>query len=280
MRLIALDTATERCSVALWLDGAVQTREVPRAGAASEGILCLIDQLLAESGVALGSLEAVAFGRGPGAFTGVRLAAGVAQGLAFAADLPVLPVSDLKALAQQAFKHHGTPARALVCQDARMGEVYWGCFERLGGSGRYGRHARHVGPEAVGPPSSVQLPRAWGERACDDQSADGHARGDPAWEGPASEGPASEGPASEGPAWESPAWEGQGCCAAGSGFEAHALLADLPGIDPACLWPALRPRALEIAELAAAAGLAAAVPPEQALPVYLRDDVAARTEKT
>jgi tRNA threonylcarbamoyladenosine biosynthesis protein TsaB len=225
MRLIALDTATERCSVALWLDGAVRTREAPRAGAASELILCLIEQVLAESGVALSSLEIIAFGCGPGAFTGVRLAAGVAQGLAFAADLPVLPVSDLQALAQQAFKQDGAPARALACQDARMGEVYWGCFDRLGAI------ARCAGPEAVGAPTSVRLPGAWG---------------------------------------------GRPCCAAGSGFEAHAFLAGMPGIESSCLWPGLRPHAREIAELAASEGLAAAVPPELGLPVYLRDDVATR----
>jgi tRNA threonylcarbamoyladenosine biosynthesis protein TsaB len=226
MKLIALDTATERCSAALWLDGAVHAREAPRACAASELIVCLIGELLAESGAALASLDAVAFGRGPGAFTGVRLAAGVAQGLAFAAGLPVLPVSDLAALAQQAFKQARAPARALVCQDARMGEVYWGCFERVD------RMARLTGSEAVSAPASVRLPVNWGE------------------------GP---------------------CCAIGSGFEAYALLARLPGIEPSWLWPALRPHAVEIAELAAAAGLTSAMPPEQGLPVYLRDEVATRS---
>jgi tRNA threonylcarbamoyladenosine biosynthesis protein TsaB len=225
MRLIALDAATERCSAALWLDGVVRMREAPRAGAASELILCLIGDLLAESGEALAHLDAIAFGRGPGAFTGVRLAAGVAQGLAFAAGLPVLPVSDLAALAQQALKRAPAPARALVCQDARMGEVYWGCFERLGSV------ASLTGSEAIGAPAAVRLPLHWA---------------------------------------------GAPCCGAGSAFEAYALLARLPGIEPSCLWPMLRPHALEIAELAAAEGLARAVPPEQALPVYLRDEVATR----
>jgi tRNA threonylcarbamoyladenosine biosynthesis protein TsaB len=225
VRLIALDTATERCSAALWLDGAVRTREAPRAGAASELILCLIEELFAESGVALASLDAIAFGRGPGAFTGVRLAAGIAQGLAFAAGLPVLPISDLRALAQQALKRAGAPAWALACQDARMGEVYWGCFERLGtGAGL-------VGSEAVGVAASVRLPAHWG---------------------------------------------GGACCGAGSGFEAYAQLAGLPGIEASCLWPGLRPHALEIAELAAAEGLGQAVSPELGLPVYLRDEVATR----
>jgi tRNA threonylcarbamoyladenosine biosynthesis protein TsaB len=228
MRLLALDTATERCSAALWIDGVVRSREAARAGSASELILCLIEELLAESGGALASLDAIAFGRGPGAFTGVRLAAGVAQGLAFAAGLPVLPVSDLAALAHQALKRARAPARALVCQDARMGEVYWGCFERLGGV------ARLSGLEAVGVPASVRLPVQW---------------------------------------------TGSPCCAAGSGFETYHVLAGLPEIDSSCLWPTLRPQALEIAELAVAVGLAAAVPPEQGIPVYLRDEVATRPSR-
>lgn len=225
MRLLALDTATERCSAALWLDGVLSAREAPRSGAASEQILCLIEQLLAESGLALARLDAIAFGRGPGAFTGVRLGAGVAQGLAFAAGLPVVPVSDLRALGQQALKRPGARERVLVCQDARMGEVYWGCCERAGPV------AALIGPEAVGAPASVSLPAAW---------SGGH------------------------------------CCAAGSGFEAYAPLAQLPGIDPECLWPALRPHALEIAELAAVDGPGQWLPPEQGLPVYLRDEVATR----
>src|SRR5208283_533281 len=105
------------------------------------------EELLADSGIALASLDAIAFGRGPGAFTGVRLAAGVAQGLAFALGLPVLPVSDLRALAQQALKHEQASTRALICQDARMGEVYWACFER------FGAVACLTGPEAVGVPA-------------------------------------------------------------------------------------------------------------------------------
>jgi tRNA threonylcarbamoyladenosine biosynthesis protein TsaB len=223
MKLLALDTATERCSAALWLDGAVRTREAPRASAASEQILCLIQELLHESGIALARLDAIAFGRGPGAFTGVRLATGVAQGLAFAAALPVLPVSDLRALALQAFKREAAPARALVCQDARMGEVYWACFERSG------MLLTLLGREAIGVPASVRVPERW---------------------------------------------HGEPWCAAGSGLQAHAPPVGPAGAAPTVCWPELRPHALEIAELAAAEGLANAVPPEQALPVYLRDEVA------
>ena len=82
MKLLALDTATELCSAALWLDGAVRSRESSRTHSHSELILPMIEQLLEEAGVGLAQLDAIAFGRGPGGFTGVRLAAGVAQGLA------------------------------------------------------------------------------------------------------------------------------------------------------------------------------------------------------
>ncbi|WP_151706271.1 tRNA (adenosine(37)-N6)-threonylcarbamoyltransferase complex dimerization subunit type 1 TsaB, partial [Acinetobacter nosocomialis] len=97
--LLALDTATEACSVALLHNGEVTSHYevIPRMHA--QKLLPMIKQLLAESGVALGTVDAIAFGRGPGAFTGVRIAIGVVQGLAFALERPVLPVSNLAALA-------------------------------------------------------------------------------------------------------------------------------------------------------------------------------------
>lgn len=128
MRILAISTSTEYCSAAL-LDGSdLRERDLPPERAAGERILELIDALLAEAGIGLSSLDAIAFGRGPGAFTGVRLAASVTQGLAAAADLPVIPVSDLQAVAQQAFSAPMAPKRMLVCQDARMSEVYWAWF--------------------------------------------------------------------------------------------------------------------------------------------------------
>ncbi|MFO8004168.1 tRNA (adenosine(37)-N6)-threonylcarbamoyltransferase complex dimerization subunit type 1 TsaB [Thioalkalivibrio sp.] len=124
MRLIALETATEACSAALWVDG--ELRWLLEPGAArrhGELILDQVDRLLAEAGLVPGQMDAVAVGRGPGAFTGIRLGLGVAQGLAFAVDCPVIPVSTLAALAQQGADRGARQVLALL--DARMGEVYW-----------------------------------------------------------------------------------------------------------------------------------------------------------
>jgi tRNA threonylcarbamoyladenosine biosynthesis protein TsaB len=155
VKLLALDTSTELCSAALWLEGAVSGREASRERGSGELILPMIDELLAGAGIELRQLDAIAFGRGPGAFTGVRLAAGVAQGLAFAVGLPLLPISDLRALAAQALLLAHAPERALICQDARMGEVYWGCYQRVGNS------VSPVGAEALAAPGDVALPPAW-----------------------------------------------------------------------------------------------------------------------
>jgi tRNA threonylcarbamoyladenosine biosynthesis protein TsaB len=156
VKLLALDTATECCSAALLIGDRLLTREAELVREHAERILPMIDELLAEGGLALSGLDAIAFGRGPGSFTGVRLAASLTQGLAFGAGLGVVPVSDLRALAQRAFDEDGAVTRALVASDARMREVYWACFER-GGDGL----AAACGPEAVAPPERVQLPDGW-----------------------------------------------------------------------------------------------------------------------
>lgn len=127
MNLIAIETATESCSAALSCDGRVIERSEIAPRRHAELILPMIESLLAEAGMSRRQLDAIAVGRGPGAFTGVRLGISVAQGLALGLDVPVLPVSSLAALAQDA--PHGTAA-ILAVIDARMGEVYAGAFRR------------------------------------------------------------------------------------------------------------------------------------------------------
>ena len=128
MNLLAIETATDACSCALSYGGDthLMLEHAPRRHA--ELILGMVDELLGRVGADLSTLAGIAFGQGPGSFTGVRLATGVAQGLAYGAGLPVAPVSTLAALAQGAFRR-GDGRRALIALDARMSEVYWGVFE-------------------------------------------------------------------------------------------------------------------------------------------------------
>jgi tRNA threonylcarbamoyladenosine biosynthesis protein TsaB len=241
VRILALDTATESCSVALLIDGRMITREKLLERGHAEHILPMADEVLAEAAVALGALSAIAFGRGPGAFTGVRLAASVTQGLAFGAGLPVVPISDLRALAQRVLEAEPAVARVLACTDARMREVYWGCFERQEGL------AAPVGDEHVSKPASVTLPATWSGKV--------HACAGPAT-------PERGGPAHR-------------VCGAGSGFAAYPQLRTGVGIEWDSIREELLPRAVEIALLAVPEVAGGRVfPPEQALPVYLRDDVA------
>ena len=148
--LLALDTATEACSVALLHDGKVLSHYevIPRLHA--QRLLPMIKTLLAEAGISLSALDAIAFGRGPGAFTGVRIAIGVVQGLAFGLERPVLPVSNLAVLAQRAFREHNARQVAAAI-DARMDEVYWGCYHEVAGE------MRLLGAEAVLPPERAVL---------------------------------------------------------------------------------------------------------------------------
>jgi tRNA threonylcarbamoyladenosine biosynthesis protein TsaB len=155
MKVLALDTSSGQCSAALLIDGRLIQRAVRTAREHARLILPMVDELLAESGLPLRALDLIAFGRGPGSFTGLRIAAGVTQGLAFGADLPVLPVSSLRALAEQARRRlapQSVSGHALACMDARMGEVYWASYFFEIASG-----IRPATPEQVCAPAAVVI---------------------------------------------------------------------------------------------------------------------------
>lgn len=223
MRLLALDTATEACSAALLIDEDCEERFAIAPRDHARLLLPMAEELLAQAGLRVADLDAVAFGRGPGSFTGVRIAASVTQGIAFAAGLPVLPVSSLAALAHGALARIPPTGRLLAAIDARMDEVYWGAFT-VGDDGL----VVPAGLECVVAPEQVPVPDGTG-------------------------------------------WFGVGT---GWGSYAEALstrLGDaLQGFEAEHF-----PRATSVARIAAIDWQAGrALPPEQALPVYLRDNVA------
>tara|TARA_Y100000748_G_scaffold82040_1_gene67806 strand:- start:4880 stop:5554 length:675 start_codon:yes stop_codon:yes gene_type:complete len=152
--LLALDTATECCSAALLHDGSVTARSevIPRQHA--QRLLPMIEELLGERQLRLQDVDALVFGRGPGAFTGVRIATGMVQGLAFAADKPVIAISNLAALAQRAWREHGIDTVAAAI-DARMDEVYWGLYGLQDGVMQPLDDERVCAPEAVSLPAGV-----------------------------------------------------------------------------------------------------------------------------
>ncbi len=220
LKLLAIETSTDACSAALLCDGQVHDRYQLAPREHGRLILGMVDAVLAEAGLSLKQLDGLAFGRGPGAFTGVRIATGVIQGLAFGADLPVVPVSTLAALAQGAQRQYGA-AKVLAALDARMTEIYWGVYQC----------------DAAG-----LMIEAEAERVCSASHI------------------------------EPPA--GSGWFGIGNGFAAytailHERLGTLTGCDPEAY-----PQARDVAVLGAA-GLAQGhgVSAEQALPVYLRDNV-------
>jgi tRNA threonylcarbamoyladenosine biosynthesis protein TsaB len=222
MRLLAIDTSADACSAALYLDGEVRERFRIEPQRQSDLVLPMMDALLAEAGLRVADLDALAYGRGPGSFTGVRIATGVVQGAAFAAGVPVVAVSTLAALAQGYWRASGH-ARVLAALDARMNEVYWAaCTPDAAGA------MRAIGDERIVPPGAVPLPDDGG-------------------------------------------WHGAGSGWGAFGASLRERLGDRVG--PAD--PEARCRAGDVARIAAvdfAAGRA--VPAEQALPVYLRDQVA------
>ncbi|MEZ5540956.1 MAG: tRNA (adenosine(37)-N6)-threonylcarbamoyltransferase complex dimerization subunit type 1 TsaB [Pseudomonadota bacterium] len=219
--ILAIETATAACSAALTVNGDVLERYALAPRQHATLILPMIEALLVEAGLAVTALDAIAFGRGPGSFTGVRIAASIVQGIAFAAQRPVVPVSTLAALALGAQRASGGTA-ILAALDARKHEVYW-CAYRY----RDGRLQAETA-EVVRAPAAVAVP----------------AHGD---------------------------W-----IAAGSGWAAYgdSLMPRL-GERVVRVLPDLEPSAGDVARLALPAFAdGAAVAPEQALPVYLRNDVA------
>jgi tRNA threonylcarbamoyladenosine biosynthesis protein TsaB len=220
VRILALDTSTEACSVALLLDGAVRLRFQLTERGHAELVLPMVEALLDEAGIALADLDGLAFGRGPGAFTGLRIASGVVQGLALGAGLQVAPVSSLAAVAEQVAAAAGDTV--LVCNDARMGEVYWGVYRRHAD----GSIAALV-PEAVSAPERVGV----------DAPAALHV--------------------------------------AGNALPRYPMLAERLAMAGLQLHDSVYPRADAVARLGArllAEGRGVAA--EEALPVYVRDDVA------
>jgi len=149
MKLLALDTSTEACSAALFVDGKIYQRFEITPKAHTKLLLPMIESLLAEAELNLTQLDALAFGCGPGSFTGLRIATGVVQGLAFGANLPVVPVSTLAALAQKQSK-----ALSFVAMDARIGEIFWGVYQK-----NTDGFVELIGHEAVLPVSEIQFPQ-------------------------------------------------------------------------------------------------------------------------
>ncbi len=231
MNILAIDTATEACSAALYVDGKItaQYQLAPREH--SRLILKMIDTLLAEAGVAVSDLDAIAFGRGPGSFMGLRIAAGVVQGIAFAHDIPVIPISTLKVMAQRAFEQTACK-NILVAIDARMDEVYWGAYY-LDAAAPETMLWKTDGEECVISPDKIDLPGML-------------AQPNASWVG-------------AGTGWESYADR----LLSGDDFTLQAILVD-------CFPSAEVMVKLAVSELQAGNTIKA----EQAIPVYLRNDVA------
>ncbi|PMB55016.1 tRNA (adenosine(37)-N6)-threonylcarbamoyltransferase complex dimerization subunit type 1 TsaB [Coxiella endosymbiont of Rhipicephalus microplus] len=127
-KLLALETATPACSVALWLNGEITQQFEIAPQRHSDILLDRVDKLLSDAGMNLKNLDAIAFGSGPGSFMGIRIATGVAQGIAYGIDLPVIPVSTLQALAQVAYQKIKSE-RVIAGWDARMDSIYWGVYQ-------------------------------------------------------------------------------------------------------------------------------------------------------
>ena len=155
MKLLAVETATEACSAALYIDEEITERFSLTANEHTKLILPMIDTLMSEAGLLPQQLDALAFGCGPGSFTGVRIATGVIQGIAFGADLPVVPISTLAAIAQDYFDSNDNMEQhtAFTAMDARMGEIFWGVYNR----DQFG-YAALIGKEVVTLAEDIAFP--------------------------------------------------------------------------------------------------------------------------
>lgn len=154
MKLLALDTSSEGCSAALLVGGEISERFELAPRGHTRLLMPMVRELLSEQGLVPADLDALAFASGPGSFTGLRIATGVVQGLAWGLDIPVVPVSSLEAVALGAIETLGVSegGGVAVAFDARMGEVYWGCFECRTGMPVL------LGEEQVCPPANLTLP--------------------------------------------------------------------------------------------------------------------------
>jgi tRNA threonylcarbamoyladenosine biosynthesis protein TsaB len=148
MKLLVLDTSTEWCSAALWLDGQIQARRVLAEQRHSSLLLPMVDELLREAGLTLRQLDGIGYGAGPGSFTGLRIACAVTQGLALGADLPVVGISTLESIAEQT-----GAAQVLTVLDARMAEVYWAAYRREGAGWQAVSEPQLALPESVAVPA-------------------------------------------------------------------------------------------------------------------------------
>ncbi|MEO7727178.1 MAG: tRNA (adenosine(37)-N6)-threonylcarbamoyltransferase complex dimerization subunit type 1 TsaB [Burkholderiales bacterium] len=148
MKILALETSTELCSAALWLDGKIDAREAAAGQRNSELLLPMVDALLTAHALSARDLDGIAFGSGPGAFTGVRIACGVAQGIAFGVDVPVAGIGTLLALAEASGER-----RVVCCLDARMGEIYHAAYEKTGDGWR-----EIIAPGLYKPAAAPDLP--------------------------------------------------------------------------------------------------------------------------
>ncbi len=158
MKLLAVETSTEACSAALHIDGIVQERFEIAPREHTKLILPMIDSLMADAGLIPQQLDALAFSRGPGSFTGVRISTGVIQGIAYGADLPVVPVSTLSAIAHNyLIDNYEHSDCVFTAMDARMGEIFWGVYH----TNQHGC-TELIGEEAVTLADNIIFPKKQG----------------------------------------------------------------------------------------------------------------------